>query len=175
MTEFQKRLANPVMVLIFLAILFPILNNPACAFRYTSQGVSGGPVAVGFQTQYPSTAKSKVHLTVIDGKIGRQPVYTELVSRGIAPSEVLSLTRSFKGVFDFRNARPKDEYQVCLTPQKKLQKLIYKTDLTNQYIAVRTDNGTFYTYHQELSLEKETDPALETAITAFLCSGSELS
>jgi murein DD-endopeptidase MepM/ murein hydrolase activator NlpD len=78
------------------------------------------------------------------------------VSRGVAPSEVLSLTRSFKGVFDFRNARPKDVYQVCLTPQKKLQKLIYKTDLTNQYVAVRTDNGAFYTYHQELSLEKET-------------------
>ena len=69
---------------------------------------------------------------------------------------MLSLTRSFKGVFDFRNARPKDEYQVCLTPQKKLQKLIYKTGLTNEYIAVRIDNGAFYTYHQEISLEKET-------------------
>ena len=154
MTEFQKRFATPVMVLIFLVILFPVLTKPASAVRLNSQAVSSVPVS--FQAQYPSTPASNLPLTVIDGKIGRQPVYTELVSRGIAPSEVLSLTRSFKGVFDFRNARPKDEYQVCLTPQKKLQKLIYKTDLTNQYIAVRTDNGAFYTYHQELSLEKET-------------------
>ena len=156
MTEFQKRLANPVMVLIFLAILFAILNNPACAFRLTPQGVSCGPVAIGFQTQYPSTSESTVPLTVIDGTIGRQPVYNELVSRGVAPSEVLSLARSFQGVFDFRNARPKDEYQVRLTPQKKLQKLVYRTGLTNQYIAVRTDNGAFRTYHEKISLEKET-------------------
>jgi len=154
MTEFQNRFAIPVMGLIFLAILFPVLTKPASAVRLNSQVASSVPVS--FQAGYPSTPKSNLPLTVIDGKIGRQPVYTELVSRGVAPSEVLSLARSFKGVFDFRNARPKDEYQVCLTPQKKLQKLIYKTDLTNQYIAVRTDNGAFYTYHQELSLEKET-------------------
>ena len=155
MTEFQKRLASPVMVLIFLAILFPILNHPACAFRLTPQGVSGAPVAVGLQTQYPSTPASNVPLTVIDGKIGRDPVYNELVSCGVAPSEVLSLARSFQGVFDFRNARPKDEYQVRLTPQRKLQKLVYRTGLTNQYVAVRTDNGAFHTYRQEISLEKE--------------------
>ena len=155
MTDFQKRFANPVMVLIFLAILFAILNNPACAFHLTSQGVSGAPVAVGLQPQYPSTFESNVPLTIIDGKIGRQPVYNELVSRGVAPSEVLSLARSFQGVFDFRNARPKDEYQVRLTPQKKLQKLVYRTGLTNQYIAVRTDNGAFHTYRQEISLQKE--------------------
>jgi murein DD-endopeptidase MepM/ murein hydrolase activator NlpD len=154
MTEFQKRFATPVMVLIFLAILFPVLTKPASAGRLTFQGVSGPPV--GFRTQYPSALTPNVPLTVIDGKIGRQPVYTELVSRGVAPSEVLSLARSFKGVFDFRNARPKDEYQVCLTPKKKLQKLIYKTGLTNQYVAVRTDNGAFHTYRQKISLEKET-------------------
>ena len=111
---------------------------------------------VSFKANRPYTPAASVPLTVIDGKIGRQSVYTELVSCGVAPSEVLSLAQSFKGVFDFRKARPKDEYQVCLTPQKKLQKLIYKTDLTNQYVAVRTDNGGFYTYHQKISLEKKT-------------------
>ena len=154
MTEFQRRSAILVMVLIFLVILFPVLTKPASAIRLTSRSVSGAPV--GFQAQYPSTPASNVPLTVIAGKIGRQPVYTALVSYGVAPSEVLSLTRSFKGIFDFRNARPKDEYQICLTPQKKLQKLIYKTGLTNQYVAVRTDNGAFYTYRQEIALEKKT-------------------
>ncbi len=156
MTEFQKRFAIAVMILIFLAILFPVPTKPASAVRLNFQGVTSEGAPVGFQAQHFSTPAPNVPLTVIDGKIGRQPVYTELVARGVAPSEVLSLTRSFKGVFDFRNARPKDEYQVCLTPQKKLQKLIYKTGLTNQYIAVRTDNGDFHTYHQEISLEKET-------------------
>ena len=79
--------------------------------------------------------------TLLGSKIGHQPVYTELVARGGAPSEVLSLTRSFKGVFDFRNAQPDDEYQICLTPQKKVQKLTYRTGLTDQYVAVRTDAG----------------------------------
>ena len=154
MTEFQKRFAIPVMVLIFLVILLPVLTKPASAVRLNAIGVSGAMISL--PVQYPLTPASNVPLTVIDGKIGRKPFYTELVSCGVAPSEVLSLARSFKGVFDFRNARPKDEYQVYLTPQKKLQKLIYKTGLTNQYIAVRTDNGAFYTYRQEISLEKET-------------------
>jgi len=155
MAEFQNRFAIPVMVLIFLAILFPILNHPACAFRLATQDVLGTPVAVSFQTKFPPTVESNAPLTVIDGKIGRHPVYNELVACGVAPSEVLSLARSFRGVFDFRNARPKDEYQVRLTPQRKLQKLVYRTGLTNQYVAVRAGNGAFHTYRQEISLEKE--------------------
>ena len=106
MTEFQKRFAIPVIVLIFLAALFSVLTKPASAVRLNSQIVSGVPIS--FQEQYPSAPASNVPLTVIDGKIGHQPVYTELVSRGVTPSDVLSLTRSFKGVFDFRNALPKD-------------------------------------------------------------------
>ncbi len=154
MTEFQKRSAILMVVLIFLVILFPVLTGPASAVRLASQEISDA--SVSFQAQYPSMPAPNVPLTVIDGKISRQPVYTELVSYGVAPSEVLSLTRSFKGVFDFRNARPKDEYQICLTPQKKLQKLIYTTGLTNQYVAVRTNNGSFHTYRQEIALEKKT-------------------
>ena len=154
MTEFPKRFVIPVMVLFFLATLFPVLTKTSFAVRLNAIGVSGAMVSLPMQ--YPLTPASNLPLTVIDGKIGRQPVYTELVSRGVAPAEVLSLARSFKGIFDFRNARPKDEYQACLTPQKKLQKLIYRTGLTHQYIAVRTDNGGFYTYRQEIRLEKET-------------------
>ncbi len=154
MIEFLKRFSYPVMILFFLAILLPGLTQSAAAAQLNFPGVAGALVSL--QTKYPSGPTSTALSTVIDGKIGRQPVYTELVSRGVAPSEVLSLARSFKGVFDFRNARPKDEYQVCLSPQKKLQKLIYTTGLTNQYVAIRTDNGTFHTYREEISLEKET-------------------
>jgi len=122
MIEFLKRFSYPVMILFFLANLFLGLTQSASATQLNFPGVSGALVSL--QTKYPSGLTSTALTTVIDGKIGRQPVYTELVSRGVAPSEVLSLARSFKGVFDFRNARPKDEYQVCLSPQKKLQKLM---------------------------------------------------
>ncbi len=144
-----------MMVLNVLTLLVPALMEPAFAFRLTPQGVSGAPVAVGSQVQYPLITEPSVPLTIIEGRIGRQPVYNELVSYGVAPSEVLSLARSFKGIFDFRRARPKDEYQVCLTPQRKLQKLIYKTGLTDQYVAIKTDTGAFHTYGQKISLEKE--------------------
>jgi murein DD-endopeptidase MepM/ murein hydrolase activator NlpD len=141
------------MVLILSMILCPAIVKSASEGLLAAHGASGA-----FMNSRPDSflaLATNVPLTVIDGKIGRQPVYNELVSQGVAPSEVLSLARSFKGVFDFRKARPKDEYQVCLTPQKKLQKLIYKTGLTDRYIAVRTENGTFHTYRQEVSLDRE--------------------
>ncbi len=106
---------------------------------------------------YPSAAPTVfAQLTIIDGIVGRQPIYNVLVKSGIAPAEILSLTRSFKGLFDFRKSRPKDEYQLCLTPQKKLQKLTYKSGLTDQYVAIRTDDGDFHAFRREISLEKET-------------------
>jgi len=153
MPEFKKRSATLAMVLIQLMIFGLALTAPAAAFRLPAQAALDSPQIS--QAGYLLTPASNVPLTVVEGRIGRQPVYNLLVACGIAPSEVLSLTRSFKGLFDFRNARPKDKYKVCLTPQKKLQKLTYKTGLTDQYVAVRTDNGDFHTYHQEISLEKE--------------------
>jgi murein DD-endopeptidase MepM/ murein hydrolase activator NlpD len=153
MAEFKERPATPTIIFIYLIIFCLALSESAIAVRLPDQGDPDATVTA--RADNPSTAAAQVPLTVIDGKIGRNSVYTELVAYGVAPSEVLSLTRSFKGVFDFRNAQPKDEYQVCLTPQGKLQKLTYKTGLTDQYVAVRTDNGAFRTYRRQISLEKE--------------------
>ena len=153
MAKFLIRSVSLAMVLVPLMILCPAVAKAAPDVRLPVQGVADA--AVTSRTESSFEPESGVPLTVIDGKIGNQPVYNELVARGVAPAEVLSLTRSFKGIFDFRNARPKDEYRVCLSPQKKLQKLVYKTGLTDKYVAVRTENGVFHTYHQEISLEKE--------------------
>ena len=153
MTEFKKLPATPAVIFIYLIIFCLALGGAANAVRLPAQDDSDA--AVTSRAEYPATPASQVQLTVIDGRIGRNPVYTELVARGVAPSEVLSLTRSFKGVFDFRNAQPDDEYQICLTPQKKVQKLTYRTGLTDQYVAVRTENGAFRTYRRQISLEKE--------------------
>lgn len=146
-----------VMALIFLMAVCLAMLESAPAARLPAQSAPGAPgVPADSQVEIHATPDSKLPLTIIDGRIDRQPIYNVLVGCGIAPSEVLSLTRSFKGIFDFRNARPKDEYQVWLTPQKKLQKLTYKTSPTNFYVAVKTDSGAFHTYRREILPEKET-------------------
>jgi murein DD-endopeptidase MepM/ murein hydrolase activator NlpD len=151
MPKFRKSFANMAMVAICLVLLCSAMPGSAAAARTRGQNDTGGPAA-----GVPAAPAAESALTIIDGRIGRQPIYNVLVACGISPSEVLSLTRSFKGIFDFRKARPKDEYQVCLTPQKTLQKLTYKTSLTNQYVAVKTDSGTFHSYRREILPDKET-------------------
>jgi murein DD-endopeptidase MepM/ murein hydrolase activator NlpD len=148
--------ASLAIILIFPIIFCWTTLKSARAEYLAAHGPS--TVSVNDQSNPPATPApaSGSPLTVIDGRIGRQPIYNILVDCGVSPSEVLSLTQSFKGIFDFRNARPKDEYQVCLTPQKRLQKLTYKTGALVQYVAVRTDNGAFHTYRRKISLEKET-------------------
>lgn len=155
MPKFRKRCAAAAAALISLVIL--CLTMPGLTHAVNSPAQSAADASdTSPQAESPATAVPDPALTAIDGRIGRQPIYNILVAFGIAPSEVLSLTRSFKGIFDFRNARPKDEYQVLLTPQKTLHQLTYKTGPTDQYVAVRTDNGVFRTYRREISLEKET-------------------
>jgi len=154
MPKFKKRSFTPAMVMIYLMLLCPVLTARAAAVSFQAQDASDSTDTSPIE--YSAAPESHEPLTVIEGRIGRQPIYNLLVALGIAPSEVLSLTRSFIGLFDFRNARPKDEYQVSLTPQKKLQRLTYKTGLTDQYVAVRTDNGDFRTYRREIALDKET-------------------
>ena len=128
-----------VVVLLPLIMLWGVTNDSALAAKLST----GGSAKVSDSSPVKSSGSPAPdsQLTVIDGRIGRQPIYNVLVASGVAPSEVLSLTRSFKGLFDFRNARPQDQYEVFLTPQKKLQKLTYKTSLTDQYVAVRADNA----------------------------------
>ena len=154
MPKFRIRSATMAMILIPLLILCLVMLDSAFAARLPGQETSAEPAASASES--PAPPPTNIPLTLVDGRIGRQPIYNVLVARGVAPSEVLSLARSFKGIFDFRNARPKDEYQAYLTPQKKLQKLTYIAGPDDQYVAVRTDNGAFHTYRREISLELET-------------------
>jgi len=154
MPEFTLRsLHLPSALLLCLMIFWTALTAPVSADPLPTQDASDPPDVS--QCEDPASLPAAAPVTVIEGKIGRQPVYNLLVGCGIAPSEVLSLTRSFKGLFDFRRARPKDEYRVALTAQKKLQKLTYRTSLTDQYVAVRTQNGGFHTFRREIPLDKE--------------------
>jgi len=153
MPEFNKRTLLLAALLICLMVFGLAMTAPVSAEPLQPQDASD-PSDVS-QCENPAINPTPAPNTVIEGKIGRQPVYNLLVACGIAPAEVLLLTRSFKGLFDFRKARPRDEYRVSLTPQKKLQKLTLKTSLTDQYVAVRTENGDFHTFRREIPLEKE--------------------
>ncbi len=182
MPRFLQHLLPVAIVLASLLIMFQVLTAPPAAFGLTEQAA----VHEAVQPSEPLIALAPLSgeipppapmpdppLKVINGKIGRLPVYSELVSCGVAPSEVLCLTRAFKGVFDFRNARPQDEYQLCLTPGNALQKMTYKTSLLDHYVAVRTDDGAFRTYREEIAVEKKIvsrtftiDSSLYQAVTA---------
>ncbi len=155
MPKFKNCSTSPANVLILLTILYLVLSGPVFASSpQPPDDSSAAPVTS--QAELLASPDTNTPLTVIDGRIARQPVYNVLVSCGVSPSDVLSLMRSFKGLFDFRRARPNDKYRVCLTPENKLQKLIYKTSLTDQYVAVRTDDDAFEAYRREIPLEKET-------------------
>ena len=154
MPNFRKCPVHVVMVLLLLVMLLGVTDDSAFAVSLSTGGSASASASPRVESIGPPAPDSR--LTIIDGRIGRQPIYNVLVACGIAPSEVLSLTRSFKGLFDFRNARPKDQYELCLTPQKKLQKLTYKTSVTDQYVALRTDNGAFQTFRKEIPLDKQT-------------------
>lgn len=155
MPESKNCFAAPANVLTLLTILYLVLTGPVCAFSAGPQDASAAAPETS-QAESPASTDTDTALTVIDGRIARQPVYSELVARGVSPSDVLSMMRSFKGLFDFRKARPNDKYRVCLTPENKLQKLVYKTSLTDQYVAVRTDDDAFEAYRREIPLEKVT-------------------
>ncbi|NNF99605.1 MAG: M23 family metallopeptidase [Desulfobacteraceae bacterium] len=134
-----------------ISLLFLLSANGHATVAGTRNSVTiGSETATAGELQ--STAPS---LTVINGKIGKNPVYTELVSLGLTPAEVISLSKSFKKVFDLRRARPNDEYRLILTSTNQLHEFTYKTDVLNQYVAQKTDDGGFDIYKQDIILEKE--------------------
>jgi len=111
MPKFRKFSVILAMGLILPMALWTALGGTAAASRLPDQNSAAAP-ATPNQAVIPATTVPSSALTIIDGRIGRQPIYNVLVGWGISPSEVLSLTRSFKGIFDFCNNRPKVEYQV---------------------------------------------------------------
>ncbi len=114
--------------------------------------------------------------TMIEGKIEKQPLYNELVARGVAPNEVLCLARSFKEVFDFKNSRPNDTYCLYLTKENTLQRFIYKTGPLNEYIAEKSENGSYSISKLEISLTRQVaakEFTIETSLYNAIKNGGE--
>ncbi|MGA6924421.1 MAG: peptidoglycan DD-metalloendopeptidase family protein [Desulfosarcina sp.] len=94
-------------------------------------------------------------LNVVEGEIRDLTLYDALTACDIPPAEILSLSESFKPVFDFRNARPKDCYQVSFDDQNLIQKFVYKTSPLDEYEAVKGDNGEYRIHKREISLQRQ--------------------
>jgi murein DD-endopeptidase MepM/ murein hydrolase activator NlpD len=165
MTRLHKLSTLQTILLLYLTIQIAASTGPAFAVGVPTQAP---PAArVNTQADTPAAPESTMSVTVIKGKIGRKPIYRELVTCGVAPSDALSVTSSFKGIFDFRRAQPEDEYQVCLSPQGRLEKLTYTSGLTDQYVAVRTDDGAFRAHHEKVPLQKEIVARTFTIYSSF--------
>ena len=71
----------------------------------------------------------------------------------VPAAEILSLSKSFESVFDFRHARPTHYYQVCLDKQHLIQKFIYKTSPLDEYEATKNDDGSYLVHKRQIVLD----------------------
>jgi murein DD-endopeptidase MepM/ murein hydrolase activator NlpD len=94
-------------------------------------------------------------LSVVEGQIRNGTLYEALAAYDIPPAEILSLSRSFKPVFDFRCSRPKDYYEVCVDDQRLIRKFVYKTSPLDEYEAVKDGKGGYRVHKREISLERQ--------------------
>lgn len=91
---------------------------------------------------------------VVDGRIHNRTLYEALAENDIPAAEILSLSKSFASVFDFRNSRPKDYYRASVDDQHLIHKFLYKTGLLNEYEAVREDSGAYNVYKRKIVLDR---------------------
>ena len=94
-------------------------------------------------------------VNVIEGQIRNRTLYEALAAFDVPPAEIISLSNSFKPVFDFRCSRPKDYYQASLDNQNLIQKFVYKTSPVDVYEAVKAPEGGYTVHKQRIVLDRE--------------------
>ncbi len=94
-------------------------------------------------------------ISVLEGLIRNGTLYDALTAFDIPPAEILSLSRSFKPIFDFRCSRPKDYYEVSVDGQNLIQKFVYKTSPLDEYEAVKEENGDYTVHKRKIVLDRQ--------------------
>jgi len=115
---------------------------------------SGDHVAPAVDAPLLAAAPSSPNINVVEDRLRNRTLYEALVACQISPSEILSLSRSFKPVFDFRSARPKHCYQVSVDDHNSIQKFVYKTGPLDEYEAIRNDAGGYSVHKRDIVLER---------------------
>jgi murein DD-endopeptidase MepM/ murein hydrolase activator NlpD len=95
------------------------------------------------------------NVNVIEGQLRNRTLYEALAACDVPPAEILSLSKSFKPVFDFRCARPKHYYQACLDARHLIQKFVYKTSPVDEYEAIKNSKGGYTVHKRHIVLERE--------------------
>ena len=95
------------------------------------------------------------NISVVEGQIRNRTLYEALAASDVPPAEILSLSKSFKPIFDFRCARPKHYYQACIDEQNLIQKFVYKTGPLDEYEAIKDDKGGYTVHKRHIVLERE--------------------
>lgn len=99
--------------------------------------------------------QSSIPPTVVEGVLRNRTLYEALSDCDIPAAEILSLSRSFKPVFDFRTSRPVDAFQVCVDDQNLIQKFVYKTSPVDEYEAVKDDEGGYTVIKRDIVLDRQ--------------------
>jgi murein DD-endopeptidase MepM/ murein hydrolase activator NlpD len=106
----------------------------------------------------PAPASGRVvgtPVNIVEGVLANRTLYEALIAYKIPPAEILSLSRSFKPVFDFRSARPKHVYQVSVDDQNLIQKFVYKTSPLDEYEAVKGNDGGYSVHKRDIVLDRQ--------------------
>lgn len=123
-------------------------------FPLNSQAAGDRPAPAASQHLLTAVSPSTT-LNVVEGVLRHRTIYEALTACHIPPAEILSLSRSFKPVFDFRSARPKDVYQVSVDNRHMIQKFVYKTGPLDEYEAIKNEKGGYSVHKRDIVLERQ--------------------
>jgi murein DD-endopeptidase MepM/ murein hydrolase activator NlpD len=149
-------------VMVFKAERVTQKTTPPASTTENAISLQKAPPVQSTETKRPPAVEAPEaavpELKVIEGQIHKKPLYTELVSCGVAPAQVMALSSAFKNVFDFKDAHPDDQYRLFLTEENRLCRFVYQAGETNAFeaeINKDSDSG-FDVSRYEIPLEKQT-------------------
>ena len=158
-------------VMVFKSALFNETTPSSASIAENPLSLQKTPPVQSTETKRPPTVKTvatgtenlpdkarEPEFKVIEGQIHKKPLYTELVSCGLRPAQVMALSGAFKNLFDFKDAQPDDQYRLFLTKENQLCRFVYQAGKTNTFeaeINKDCDSGFDVSRH-EIPLEKQT-------------------
>ncbi|MFO7716502.1 peptidoglycan DD-metalloendopeptidase family protein [Desulfosarcina sp.] len=116
---------------------------------------SGLQVKMNIQETPSPAIPPAAQVNVVEGTIRNRTLYEALTAYDIPPAEILSLSRSFAKVFDFRSSRPQDRYQVSVDDQNLIRKFVYKTSPLDEYEAIKEDDGGYAVRKRKIVLDRQ--------------------
>ncbi|HIJ79097.1 MAG: M23 family metallopeptidase [Desulfobulbaceae bacterium] len=101
--------------------------------------------------------KPIVNLLKIQGELKRGETLSSSFKRAGVSDEVrLEVIRNFKGLLDFRDLRPHDQFSVTIDDNGSLVECLYESDPLTVHAIERNDDGTYFAQKKAISLEVKT-------------------